>query len=413
MTKKYNYDLRKMERDLEDSYRKMIDTPTEETKTTFIISIKEISLAILRVGTYWKQFKVDFEEVSYDYSVYVYERIFFKNWRPEGKENIQGKRIRFPWQKYIRLNLRNIIFGFVDKDYRLDFFEDISDLIDAEDQSDYCGSFFDDKRITKSEFSRKMYSGIKMFYPWEEIKRLYPISMKLLPVFLKGKKYKQSLPEDIKKFLSIIISLSKRVSYLTSDKFTITESVSSFKDALASSTRSTIFLASLIDNKIYNRELILSLDIDSLYRLAYSVGGETIRVPSVKELNNLIGMVVASGKSIVEDRDPLDCIAEAKDDMSLSYSTIKDIRINEMMKNMVTSHKLNFQSESSDSIMSQLLLSTKTLKFLLEKISEKSSDMSQSEALNKYSELSESFTLFLNSLTSISSKVENINSAIQ
>ena len=100
--KKYTYDLIKLEDNLTEAYLAQQEEDNEQTRTDLFINIKAIAFAILNVGNYSK-YGIDFENTSYEYGLYLFERIITDRFIPEYDD-------RFPWQKYISKNINHIIF---------------------------------------------------------------------------------------------------------------------------------------------------------------------------------------------------------------------------------------------------------------------------------------------------------------
>src|ERR1700677_861463 len=99
--KRYRYDLRALEDQVLSRFQIWKDLDDETTRTNLFLAIKEIAFAILEVGNYAK-YKIDHEKTSYEYALYLFDRLVLKQIedRFEMKPTQEGG--RFPVQDYIR-----------------------------------------------------------------------------------------------------------------------------------------------------------------------------------------------------------------------------------------------------------------------------------------------------------------------
>ena len=306
-----------MENRIMRAYLAMKTTDKEAERTELFLSIKDIAYAILMVGNY-SSHNLNYEDVAYEYAVYMFTRLVAtgsKKFEPE----YQG---RFPWQKYISLNIKHIIHSrFLVSDESVS--SDIVNLLNDDD--DELRDIMTDSessvdKMTKAYTVDEIYGIVKQFYSKTEISRLYPITKQYLTTHGVNMLY-MDCPEDVKAFAKVLIAVTKRVLYQGIKTDFRDRSKSEIEDCIASSLKSTLFMASVIEADFFPTDLLLACDLESIIRLVTISGGSTIRIPTSREFESIIGATMAASKMIVEGETDINKAKwEAKHEYGLVFS---------------------------------------------------------------------------------------------
>ena len=388
--KKYNFDLRALEREADLSYTAYSLEKNNESRTRLCMAIKDLAFAILSVGKTWKNYKIDRNEVAYDYCVYLYQRIE-RGFIPEGREDGKyGK--RFPWQMYIALNLIGIVIASVRVDKREELKGSMDDLLaDSEDKENVTPDTQFDIKVYKNS----LFSALKLFYNNSEINRLFPLCRDVLSNY---PHHKTNNPE-VAKFCSILLSLSKKLikdnklqTLVTTDYKTFS---TSFKDAMSNS----VFLATLEGMPENCKPLLLSCDMDSFYRLVVSYGGTTVSIPTIAELNTVMLTSAAISKAISDGQNPYTVADDLKRKNVTKGVTTKDMH--QMITKVMDASKMSKEEDPSQPIVKILLKSMESLLNMLDSMESKINDSSFEDCYKSYTDVSMSLNKFLESLSSV------------
>jgi len=373
------------------------------TRTKLFTSIKDLAYAILCVGDYQAKYKLNPDETAYEYALYLFERLLMGTFDPKPQEGYT----RFPFQRYITVNLKHIIITknkdknwhelLVDLEYLVNL--ENNGMMDFDPQHEGV-----DFKMDKQGLSKKLYSALKVYYTEDEIRRLLPISMSLLD--LDSKVYlSENQPRDVRDFIKILICVAKRI--LTS--YNINElphdySLKEFKKVVSSSIRSTVFLSAVVNQEFFPKELLLTLDIDSLYRLIAVSGGETVRIPTRKELDALIGTVVTVSKVIMEGKSVETSLIETKEDLELMFPTrIRGTNINSYISKILEVHNIfGEESSSSEPIINNLMTAIKSIDKMLEHLVKDIDKKDPEKVLEYYKQISTTFKILSDGLAKIS-----------
>ena len=388
MAKIYKFNLTDLEKKALLSYSTWKENNSEETRTKLFLAIKNLAFAILSVGR-WKKENIDHELAAYEYGVYFLTRILngFKLESPDGR--------KFALQAYIRLNINHVVFTNLD-----DLVNDVVGDIEYICKGDILDSFISeeitvDDKLDEFFLSKKVYKSLGIFYSKEEVDRLLPLSLDIY--FNNQEFYNTKAPKDVINFLNVLIALAKRIVR----KFNINKKVDipkdSVKNILSSTIKSSVFLAAVVNSDFFSKELLLALDLDSLYRLIDLQGGKTIRIPTQRELDTLVGTILSSSKVILEGKDLTSSIAESKKDLGLVFT--RRIHMKKFISQAIDVYNLIGKDETSDPLINMVTISIKTLDSLLGKVV---NDMESKEnILDQYIELSKLINNFTKSLIEI------------
>jgi len=407
--KNYKFDLEKLENNIREAYKKYLINDTSDTRTNIYVTIKELAYAILLVNNSYKELNIDYEQVSYEYSLYMFERIIIGTFVPKATSGNN-----FPWQVYISKNIKHIIYSIKDNDIVWkDLISDLSSILD--NNEDFYTSLNDKAPLPDSYFniqslSVKLYEGLRIYFTDEEIKNNYNLVSEL--IFCKNRNHSfisKNIPNDLQDFAIVLISLAKRLTKSYNINFSQNNSKINLKKAFKKSIRSTIFLSTITNTNIIPKELLLTLDIDTLYRLIYVSGGQFIRIPTIKEIDSLVAAVVAVSKVILENKTIDRSIYEAKNNFDLVLSN--KINIQYFISKIIESYNFDKQDQvkESDPLINIVIQAIKSLEYLLPKIIDKAENESPEFLLNFYSELSSSMNFLTDSLTKIDKLLDGGN----
>lgn len=389
---KHLFNFEEMENSLSECYSKYLKIDDNKTRTQLFLEIKKMAFAILNVGKFWKDLNIDFEIVSYEYSTYLLERIILGTLVPKGIT-------RFPWQQYIRKNIKHIaITKRKEENFWHEMVDDMQFLLD--EYSDVDSNLRDetsmDDVIDKTLLTEKLYRAIRIFYSEEDIRRFYPICIGNIDRNFGSYKIK-FLPEDVKQFISVVVCCAKRLAAEQNINRSSDISMKEFKKILSSSVRSSVFLSAVVNSDFFNRKLLLSLDIESLYRLVSILGGEEIRIPTLNELDTLLGAVVSVSKIITEGKDPQKVISESKKDCNLIFS--RKVNMQYFISKIIESYDIFKENSATNPVINILFSSIVSMEKMLKEFSSKFDPTTSPELLLKvYNEMSDSFNQFTGSL---------------
>lgn len=401
--KEYKFDLCKLESELDQAYKSFKKEECEVTRTNLFTTIRDLAYAILMVSTFSKKSSLNLEDTAYEYGLYLFERLVTGSFSPETSPKYIDK---MPWQRYIDINLNHIIFSRKDENEPwIDLVEDLEFLVDATriDDQDITDAY--QSRVTKDTLSKSLHEALLIFYSDAEISRLLPLSVSL--IFSNPKYYvNDAMPKDIKDFSLVLISIAKRIATKNNLDGSTRIKKTELVRMLSSSVRSTVFLSSVVNSSFFPKELLLSLDIDSLYRLCQISGGKRIRVPTQRELNTLVGAVVTVSKMITDGKNFKESVNESKKEFDLVFS--HQINTETFVAKIIKSMNTFGQDEKTDPLISIIVMSIKSLEKLFDKVLEKADTSNPDTLLKTYEVLSQSLSSFTHIMNELS---KNINRA--
>lgn len=404
----YQFNLIELESNCLARYQEYKGDPNSpQFRTEVFKSIEELAFAVLNVGKYDK-YQIDFSVCAYEYALYLLERILVGSFRMEPK--IKGT--RFPLQEYVRQNIKHVVFNLRKDTAWQELITDMEFFLDDyQKPGDYEYMEFEDTNIEpgenlvdKTKYAEKLFEALKIFYTVEEINRLFTISLDI--IYLDPRALVAShIPVDIQDFSITLVALAKRLTRDHNLHFGLDVPKEDLRKIFACSVRSTVFLSTIVNTDFFPRELLLSLDIDSLYRLVHLMGGQTLRVPTIKELDSLLGAVVSVSKMIMEGKDLKSSISESKKDLNLMFTT--RINIQDFVSKSVESFNVFNNEAKVEPLLNVLALSIKSMDHLFQQITKRSEEMHSDTLLKNYVELSSSFSNFTQSLIHISEQVKS------
>lgn len=398
--KKHQYNLRQMEDAVIAAYRDYKQLDNEHSRTELFKRIKEITYAILITGSTYKKFGIDYEYVSYEYAVYLFERILTGGFTFTPR--IESPTSRFPLNNYIRKNVLHIIFSLKNQESA---YQDILTDMDLLLEDTSTLALVDAEDLPEGKFQKKCYAillmkSLRVFYTHEQITRLLGISLDLIRT--KKGCIPENIPTDIYDFSVVLISLAKRLTLEQNiNRRYKNIETSKLEEITTSSIRSTVFLSSVVTHSMIPKELLLSLDMDSLYRLIEIHGGKMIRVPTMTELENVIAAAATVGKMIVENKSYDSALKDSKKNLDLTFSCSTQ----QFISRMLDTYDVFRGDKKTQPVISLLSMSISALNDIFKDLMSKSEEFSADSVLQKYIQLSSSFASLAESLATISTEV--------
>lgn len=395
------YDLKKLEDAALLAFKKWEKQDNEFTRTKVFTTIKDLAYAMMMVSASFDRYNMDPAKVAYEYGVYLFQRIILGEFLMRGY-----KTERFPLQHYMRKNIKHVIYTLKDGDVWKEVTSDLEFLMDQSELGEEEDTIVDTTPEPSSFLDRRVYAGklldlLRMYYSMEEIRRLLPIATEHL--YSNWYQYVSSgAPDDVRDFTIILVASAKRIVRIENVFYGLDVKKSTLKRALSSAVRSTVFLSTVVNTKFFPKELLLACDMDSLYRLVGILGGRTIRIPTTRELDTLIGGVVAASKVILEGKDPKKdtkrSVKQARNEYDLIFSSHIDVQY--FVSKAVENFNLFKNGSASEPLINMLVSSINSLERLFEKANFSTKD--PTELVKQYTELSNSFSNITQSLLKIS-----------
>jgi len=406
--------IKNIEDDLILAYDNFKIDKNKKTNTNLFVSLQSMCRVVL-ISNNWHKTKknLDINSSSYECAVFLFEKLLTGRWVPEPKTLKSDKTDRFPWYKYISLCIRNYvddrssIFSnslFVD----MDLYSTI-----VQNTEGYCEKFVDslhleDNRQKYDPFNflniknigQKIHKSLLLFYSQDEINRLYPLSISYINTNSVDK-----AKTEVKQFCKILILLSKRIVSHNSSKrgFNIYDDI---ENILKTSIKSTVFIASILSNeKIFDKTLLMSLDIESLYRLCMVKGGETIRIPTIAELETLIGATMTVVENLTTYQGCKNIKRTIKKQTQLKYANY--INFDNIVSNILNNIG-DLGDRSTSPLMTNLLNAISELSVQIENLNVKTKELNGSEVLQQMTRNQKCLNMLNNSFRNIT-KIAKLN----
>ena len=362
---------------------------TPESRNEIFVAIKNLAYAVLLVGD-WGKYGVDYKTVSYEYSLYMFERIVTGTFSPSDS---------FPWTEYVRKSIRygvmavkndHLWYDFVEKEKMQELSEELKETFIDENAPDL------DYEIDQGKFGERIYAILRRFYSRGEINRLYPLASDVI-YSNPDKPISDNLPLDLQDFLKVLISAGKRLDTVTEVKFKLNDiSVETFRKALHVSVRNTLFLASIVKKNYFPRDKLLSHDIDSLFRELQITGNTAL----LKRLERLMGAVVTASNMLLDGKSYEDALESAREelDFELGAGAVK-----RMVSGIIEIYYLFRDGKESDPLIDVMLSIFNVMQALADKLPDIiDAGVSVDSVVKLYREVSVSLNNLTNSLVKIS-----------
>lgn len=294
---KYQFHLEGLEDDCRTAYNEWVQKKENpSTRYNLFISMESLCYAVAQL-TDIPTDHVNRDDVAYEMAVWMLERIIRGDFIPVGTDENK----RFPWQVYVR----RCIPGFIPypgkdgggkvQDFIHVYWENLvengdddteENLLQVPDSEDNQPDIIISKRYVR----KKIIQALRLFYSEKELKRLYYMYCALC--MHKDGRYPsrdESIPSDLREFAITVLVVAKRIAQQTNTNYSPPVKPEQLAEAIQSAIRSTMFLSAITErSSLFPQELVMSLDIDSLFRLCECAGGKTIRIPTPRELNSVV-----------------------------------------------------------------------------------------------------------------------------
>lgn len=383
--KVYRFDLENLENAAVDSYLKYLELDNNDTRTHMFLMVRDLAFAIVSVGHAYTKYTLDYDEIAYEYSLYLFDRIVFKGFRFKIGEN--GV---LPLQKYIALNILHVITTKVNVDNRNKLIGDLEIMDKTCDLSD--------KIYERRSLIGQLHKGLRLYYNESQIRKYLPIVIGLIEDYgpiLKN----ESIPLELRDFSIVLFSISKRLLYDNNINIYIPiNKHKTLSKVVESSISSSLFMYSILNVDKSLQELIVALDIKSLMRLVTISGGKSIKIPNEKDFDVILASVLALGKSIVTGEDPvkfIDAVIRENDLIFNNKTTIESF-----ISKLLESIKLE-KNRETDPLSSIISFGIKSIESLTSTLPEIIRNIPPESLVEQYIELNKTLTNLSMSISGI------------
>lgn len=412
--------LKELEDELIKSYDNFKSDNNKQTSTLLFMNLKAMIAATLVSNKYHiNKDKSEVEHMTYECAVYLFEKILNGTFVPMSKSKNalkDGQTDRFPWYRYLTFSIRRFVNVNSESLFSTDMFIDLDSYSHlAYDEKEY-GSFFKleemfsdekqskinvEKHINAKLMSKKIFEALRLFYDKDEIDRLYPIASE----YIVNNKIRYA-EEDIRNFCYTLICLAKRIAN-NHNSVSINEAavIRNLKldNVVNSAIKSSIFIAAIMKNEhIFPKELLLALDIESIYRLCTIKGGETIHVPSLSDLETLIGSTVIAARKLTDGTT----VSKRKVRDEYGFCFKKNFNIDDLVNSLLFSIS-NFNNNSTTPLLNTLLSSVKAIEKQSDFINKNSDKMGNNEVVECFVELNNSLSMLTSSFMCLNGIIKN------
>lgn len=412
---KYKYNFKSLEYKVQQSYDKFLeDFRSTENFQRLYEDLFIISHGILETTSAWVN-KTDLVAIdtAHEYSIKLIERILEGKWRARVNEGED----KFGWVPYIRLNIRDTIYGKFSNPNpeRFISLDDVKEIIklhstDSEGPTPVQHpALVDDESFhlcemeaSNSQLAAQCSKFLKLMFGDD---RYYILSSKLLS--LKVKNYNDIQDDDLRLFVKTSLVLFKRLY----ESYNLNNVTATKVDKVFNSS---LYLASILSSD-KDKRLYVSLDLTNLYRLALAHGGETLKVPTMDELDELVSTAKVSYEILSSNLNDLSKIKRIRDKVRDDYDVF--VRFDKISDNVKSVFRY-LATEVSDSssvtdntlIGSLLSLSTRSdqiINKILDRLENCIDTVEDSgELIKVYKEMIDNLNLSLNLMTNVKNLME-------
>jgi hypothetical protein len=411
---KYKYHFKSLEYKVQQSYDKFLeDFRDTESFQRLYEDLFIIAHGILETTQVWTN-KSDLVAVdtAHEYAVKLIERILEGKWRAR----VNPGEDKFGWVPYIRLNIRDTIYGKfsnpdLDKFISLDEIKEIIKIHSTDSEGstpvqhpalvDNESFHLCEMEASNSQLAAQCSNFLKLMFGDD---RYYILCSKLLS--LRVKNYDDIQDEELRLFVKTSLVLFKRLyeSYnLNNVNATKVEKV----------FNSSLYLASILSSD-KDKRLYVSLDLANLYRLALSYGGETLKVPTVEDLDELVSTAKVSYEILSSNLNDLSKIKKIRDRVRDDFDVfVRFDKISENVKGVFRylATEVSDPSVTDNTLVTSLLTlssrSDQIINKILDRLENCIDTVEDSDELIKvYKEMVDNLNISLNLMTNVKNLME-------
>ena len=140
--------------------------------------------------------------------------------------------------------------------------------------------------------------------------------------------------------------------------------------------------------------------MESLYRLSTLMGGKTIRVPTLRDIESLVGGVSAISDVLIEGKDPDRALKDVKEELGLIFS--HRINLKNFVHQALESYNLFGEDQDSRPLVYMLLGAMSCLDKTFDGLALRSAEASVGELAESYKAMVTCCAKFTDSLVKIS-----------
>jgi hypothetical protein len=413
---KYKYDFKSLEYKCQKSYDEFVrDCTNSENFRTLYEDLFVITHGILETTPMWvKKESLNAVDVAHEYSTGLIERILESKWRAK----VNPGEDKFSWVPYIRLNVRDTIYRKFsspnpEKYISLDEIKEIikEQSTDSEDSFQHVQHpalvDADIYHLTQMEVNNnQLASQCSKFLRLLFGDQYYTLSSKFLSI--KAESYDDIQDLELRLFAKTALVLFKRLY----ESYNLSKLNSTRVDKVFGSS---LYLASILSSE-RDKRLYVSLDLANLYRLSLAYGGDTLRVPTLEELEELISTAKVSYEILSSNLCDANKIRRIRDKIRDDYDVF--VRFDKLSENVkgvfrylsteIMDPSVADDNSLVDSLFTLSSRSDKIINKILDRMEDTLATVDKSDDLIKvYKEMVENLTLSLNLMTNVKSLMES------
>lgn len=411
---RYKYDFKSLEFKVQRAYDTFVqDLQDSESFRQLYEDLFVITHGIIETTPMWVgRDNLNAVDVAHEYATGLIERILEGKWRAK----VNPGEDKFSWVPYIRLNIRDTIYRKFSgpSPERYISLDEIKEIIkeystDPEGNTGLQHPALVDNEIfqltqmevNNSQLASQCSKYLKLLFG----DRYYTLSSKLLS--LKAESYEDIQDHDLHLFVKTALVLFKRLY----ENYNLSKLNSTRVDKVFNSS---LYLASILSSD-KDKRLYVSLDLANLYRLSLSHGGETLKVPTMEELDELVSTAKVSYEILASNLNDLNRVRRIRDRVRDNYDVF--IRFDKLSENVkgvfrylstdIIDPSLSDDSSLVDSLVTLSSRSDEIINKILDRMENSLNTVDSSTELVKvYKEMVDNLNLSLNLMTNIKSLME-------
>jgi hypothetical protein len=390
------FDFKRLNEDFNGAYHSFKKKDTAQARTELFSAVYALAFACSTVGYAKKLSDRDRENIATEFAFSHVPKLLDGSFSPTSAPGT-----KFPADKYYSLAVRNTILSFKNGEFdkkgweRLHvlmddlelFVEDNAGRLQLEDSVQ--GSRSVDARDSNRAYARDLYRALRLLYSAADIERLLPLATEILYT---ADPTASGVPDDLRRFALALRACAQRLATDHGIDSNVNLPRAQLDSIMNSALRSTLFLAAATHYDRVPRDLLLALDHRTLYRLAYVLGGTTIRVPTLRELQTLQNAVTAAVAVYTAPEAERSRVEEEvrKFDDVLGKKRNTHGGAMEIVSKMIASHRLSARDDQTQfaPLMNVILKSVQSLEFMVDRIHR--AQLSPGMMLQQYAALTKS-----------------------